>query len=208
MINLFIYKKSFKPFISAGLISLILGITAFTYNQLGEPKMLFSRSLSTSAVNSVITHPPITKINESIKPISPLASIQAKIKTDKQNSDLWFVLGNEYMASREFKNAALVYHYADRLSNKPQANIFAAQATARYYANHQHIDLQAQEWIDQAFALDPNNVSALMLIASDHFLLAQYQLAIDSWVKILDANLPGTDRAAIIRSINQTTAMI
>lgn len=181
-------------FMPIGICSLVLLLTALAYSQLGKPPTL--------------KIPAGVDIDAKTPSDPRLSSIQAKIKTDKQNGELWFSLGNEYMALNEFENAALVYQYAQRLSARPEAGIYAAQATARYYALKQNIDNQTQTWLDNALALEPNNTSALILIANDHFLSGQYQSAVDYWVKILDANEPATDRAAIIRLINQARGMI
>lgn len=177
--------------------ALILSLTALAYNQLGEPSLLAITSNSDALTNKIAT-----------RSDSPIELLQTKIKTDKQNGDLWFALGHEYMMVNEFDNAALVYHYADKLSNQPQPAIYAAQATARYYINHQQMDGQVQQWIDKTLLLEPSNASALMLLATDHFLSAQYQLAMDYWQKILDADSPKADRAAIIASINQAKGMM
>lgn len=177
--------------------ALILSLTALVYNQLGEPSLLAISSNTDPLTNKIATHAD-----------SPIELLQTKIKTDKQNGDLWFALGHEYMMVNEFDNAALVYHYADKLTNEPDPAIYAAQATARYYINHQQMDGQVKKWIDKTLLLEPSNTSALMLLATDHFLSAQYQLAIDYWQKILDADSPKADRATIIASINQAKGMM
>lgn len=137
-----------------------------------------------------------------------LSNLQRQIKADTQNADLWFAIGHEYMALGEFDNAALVYHYAERLSETPRADIYAAQATARYYGNQQRMDTQTQQWLQSALALEPDNRAALMLLANDHFLSARYGRAIAAWEQVLDANHRTTDRAAIIRSIHQAERMM
>ncbi|MDD1795074.1 nitrite reductase [Enterovibrio sp. ZSDZ42] len=166
------------------------------YLHLGEPSQLFS-----APSNFVMPK------SESF--VTPrFDALQTQLKADKQNGKLWFELGHEYMARGEFDNASTVFHYAERLSSDPAADIFSAQATARYYANKQRFDDQVQTWLNEALKRAPNNASAHMLIASDHFLSARYPLAIEHWETILDANHPDIDRVAIITSIHQAKRML
>lgn len=177
-----------------------LGLIGVFYNQWGEKAHLSLRKkeeILSERFSSTQQENP-----------SRLASIQSKVKEDKQNGALWFTLGNEYMHLSEFKHASQVYEYAQRLSNQPDAGIYAAQATARYYANKQGIDYQTQIWIDKALTLEPNNITVFMLLATDHFLHARHQKAIKYWVKILDAHDPSTDRVSLIHAISQAKGMI
>ncbi len=59
-----------------------------------------------------------------------------------------------------------------------------------------------REMIDKALALDPTEVTALMLLASDAFMQADYAQAISVWQKVMDLNSPRVNRAQLIDSIN------
>ncbi|PKF50098.1 hypothetical protein [Enterovibrio nigricans] len=148
------------------------------------------------------------KTNSTVNSEPELQRLQTALRDDKQNGQLWFQLGNEYMAQGEFDNATLVYQYAERLSDSPNADIYAALASARYYNMNQKLDKTASAWINKALAIDSNHVPALTVIASDHYLSARYQDAIDAWVRILDTNNPTANRVNIIRSINQAKSML
>ena len=56
--------------------------------------------------------------------------------------------------------------------------------------------------IDKALALDASEVTALMLLASDAFMHADYDQAISQWQKVLDLNSPRVNRVQLIDSIN------
>jgi formate-dependent nitrite reductase complex subunit NrfG len=56
--------------------------------------------------------------------------------------------------------------------------------------------------IEKSLALDPTEVTALMLLAADAFMQADYAQAILQWQKVLDLNSPRVDRAQLIDSIN------
>ena len=71
-----------------------------------------------------------------------------------------------------------------------------------YYQAGQHMTPQAREMIDKSLALDGNEVTALMLLASDAFMQADYVQAISMWQKVMDLNSPRVNRAQLIDSIN------
>ncbi len=49
---------------------------------------------------------------------------------------------------------------------------------------------QTRAMIDKALALDSNEITALMLLASDAFMQANYAQAIELWQKVMDLNSP------------------
>ncbi|MDD1779885.1 hypothetical protein LRP49_01630 [Enterovibrio sp. ZSDZ35] len=175
--------------------SLIAFLSTSLYHLLGEPALALISQSDTSTKNTTNS-------------ISNLEKLQSALREEKQNGALWFELGGEYMDRGEFENASLVYHYAEKLSDTPNADIYAARASARYYQQHQRLDSVASDWLKTALEIDDTNVSALTLIATDHYLSGQYQKAIDTWVRVLDANHSSTDRESIITSINHAKAML
>ncbi len=56
--------------------------------------------------------------------------------------------------------------------------------------------------IDKALALDSNEITALMLLASDAFMQANYAQAIELWQKVMDFNSPRINRTQLVESIN------
>ena len=56
--------------------------------------------------------------------------------------------------------------------------------------------------IDKALALDSNEITALMLLASDAFMQANYAQAIELWQKVMDLNSPRINRTQLVESIN------
>ncbi|WP_153447200.1 TPR domain-containing protein [Vibrio algicola] len=137
-----------------------------------------------------------------------IEAMQALVMKDKQKGESWYALGNAYMYANQFENAATAFSYAERLAKEPQANIYSAHATALYYENNQRITPQTQALLDKALAVDKDNVPTLMLLASDHFLNAEYQDAIDLWQHALDTNHDDVDRVTIIKAINQAKELM
>ncbi|MBW3694794.1 tetratricopeptide repeat protein [Vibrio sp. T187] len=134
--------------------------------------------------------------------------LQQSLREDPNQGDVWFQLGNVYLAKGEFQAALTSFDYSMRLAKSVSANQYAAKATALYYLQSQTISSNVETLLNDALILDPNNETALMLIASDHFISFRYQLAIDAWTKILDSNRQGIDRVSVIHSINRAKQML
>ncbi|NVN82930.1 MULTISPECIES: tetratricopeptide repeat protein [unclassified Vibrio] len=134
--------------------------------------------------------------------------LQQSLKQDPNQSDLWFKLGGVYMQKGEFDAAFTCYDYAIRLDPQAPSGLYAAKATALYYLSSQAMSDDVNKLLEQSMDLDPNDRTALMLIATDHFISMRYQHAIDAWTQILDSNQKGIDRVSIIHSINQAKQML
>lgn len=130
-----------------------------------------------------------------------LLSLQSNIRANPQDSVLWAQLGENYLWQNAYHNALLAYEQALRLRGE-NAEIYSALATVLYYQAGQHMTPQSREMIDKALALDATEVTALMLLASDAFMQADYAQAIFQWQKVLDLNSPRVNRAQLIDSIN------
>lgn len=61
---------------------------------------------------------------------------------------------------------------------------------------------QTRAMIDKSLALDSNEITALMLLASDAFMQANYAQAIELWQKVMDLNSSRVNRAQLVESIN------
>ncbi len=76
-----------------------------------------------------------------------------------------------------------------------------------YYQAGQVVTNDTQKMIDKALSLDKNEVTALMLLASDAFINANYTTAINIWQNLLDSNNPRVNRAQIIEAIHMAKLM-
>lgn len=130
-----------------------------------------------------------------------LLSLQSQIRANPQDAVKWAQLGEYYLWQNAYHNALLAYEQALRLRGE-NAEIYSALATVLYYQAGQHMTPQSREMIDKALALDATEVTALMLLASDAFMQADYAQAIFHWQKVLDLNSPRVNRAQLIDSIN------
>ena len=123
-----------------------------------------------------------------------LLFLQSQIRANPRDGVKWAQLGEYYLWQNAYHNALLAYEQALRVGGE-NAEIYSAMATVLYYQDGQHMAPPTREMIDKALALDPAEVTALMLLASDAFMQADYAQAISVWQKVMDLNSPRVNRA-------------
>lgn len=117
-----------------------------------------------------------------------------------QSGDDWARLGDTLMREDRYPQALLAYRQALALRGG-DARLYAALGVALYYQNGQRLTPEVQQWLDSALAVDPNEVTALMLLASDAFLRTDYRQAIALWQRVLDTPSPWVNRQRVIEAI-------
>lgn len=136
-----------------------------------------------------------------------LGDLHQTLQRNPQDLDSWAALGHLYLYRDEYESAWLAYQRLALLEGGASAATLAAQATVRYYQAGQQITPEARHLLDSALKQDKGEVSALMLLASDHFLHGRYRKAIALWQQLLDSERPRINRAALIEAI-QTARMM
>lgn len=136
-----------------------------------------------------------------------LGSLHQKLQRSPADLDSWAALGQLYLYRDEYDNALLAYHRIALLEGGASAATQAAQATVLYYQAGQQLTPEATRLLESALKQDAGEVSALMLLASDHFLHGRYRQAIALWQQLLDGERPRINRAALIEAI-QTARMM
>ncbi|MDE5204700.1 heme lyase NrfEFG subunit NrfG [Citrobacter amalonaticus] len=144
---------------------------------------------------------PLHAFAETSTPEAQLLALQKQIRANPQDSEKWALLGEYYLWRNDYENALLAYRQALRIRGE-NAEIYSALATVLYYQAGQHMTPPTREMIDKALVLDANEVTAMMLLASDAFMQADYKQAIVQWQKVLDLNSPRVNRVQLIDSIN------
>lgn len=127
--------------------------------------------------------------------------LEARIRENPRDLEAWAELGQLYTYRDRYEQALLVYDRIAEIEGTMNASTAAAKATVIYYQAGQLMTPQARGYLDQALASDPGEVTALMLLASDHFLQAEYKQAIAIWQKLLDEGRPRVNREQLIRAI-------
>ncbi|WP_350238995.1 heme lyase NrfEFG subunit NrfG [Pectobacterium colocasium] len=135
-----------------------------------------------------------------------LVTLQDNIRKTPGNSVLWAELGEYYLYRNAYDNALRAYRQAIALK-VDSAELYSALATVLYYQAGQAVTPPMQEMVDKALALDANEATALMLLASDAFLKADYARAITLWQRLLDTYSPRINRAQLIEAINTATLL-
>lgn len=143
---------------------------------------------------------PLHEFAETSTPEAQLLALQNQIRTNPQDSEKWALLGEYYLWRNDYDNALLAYRQALRIRGE-NAEIYSALATVLYYRAGQHMTPATREMIDKALALDASEVTALMLLASNAFMQADYKQAILRWQKSR-LNSPRVNRVQLIESIN------
>jgi formate-dependent nitrite reductase complex subunit NrfG len=136
-----------------------------------------------------------------------LGSLHQKLQRNPADLDSWAALGQLYLYRGEYDNALLAYQRLALLEGGASAATQAAQATVRYYQAGQRLTPEATRLLESALKQDAGEVSALMLLAADHFLHGRYTRAIALWQQLLDSERPRINRAALIEAI-QTAKMM
>lgn len=149
---------------------------------------------------------PLHDFSEARQQEKQLAALQRNIRETPENSALWAALGEYYLYRNAYDNALQAYRQAIVLKGE-SAELYSALATVLYYQAAQVMTPPVQQMIDKALALDANEVTALMLLASDAFLRADYARAITVWQQLLDSYSPRVNRAQLIEAINTATLL-
>ncbi|MCQ1057958.1 TPR domain-containing protein [Photobacterium sp. DNB23_23_1] len=204
----FRYNRKVTP-VSLMVIGVLSVISVTTYAFLGhEPSNAIKQLQASSTLSEEQSLPAEMLMGAAELNQKRIEEIQDKLREDTQNGELWYALGNAYMYSSEFESAGTAFLYALRLAPEPQSNIYSAMATASYYQEKQYFTTQSKAWLDRALELDENNIPALMLLASDYFLNARYQKAIDTWQQLLDTERTDLDRVEVINAINRAKSFL
>ncbi|QWL62705.1 heme lyase NrfEFG subunit NrfF [Aeromonas jandaei] len=136
-----------------------------------------------------------------------LGALHQRLQANPTDLDAWAALGQLYLYRNEYDNALLAYQRLALLEGGASAATQAAQATVLYYQAGQQLTPEATGLLESALKQDKGEVSALMLLASDHFLHGRYRQAISLWQQLLDEERPRINRAALIEAI-QTARMM
>nr|WP_279009989.1 heme lyase NrfEFG subunit NrfF [Aeromonas jandaei] len=136
-----------------------------------------------------------------------LGALHQRLQANPADLDGWAALGQLYLYRDEYANALLAYQRLALQEGGASAATQAAQATVLYYQAGQQLTPEALRLLDSALKQDKGEVSALMLLASDHFLHGRYSQAIALWQQLLDEERPRINRAALIEAI-QTARMM
>lgn len=176
-----------------GLSFFILAFSFYLYSEIGTYEKLTTMTAQVPMQQS--TNPEQQAINE----IKQLMNVT---KTEPENSDAWYRLGQSLVSVGEFDGALKAYNQVLRIEG-PQADVFGAKAQAIYYKNEQKIDSTVQGFIDQALTIDPNDPSTNILLGMHNFIASNYEVAISHWQRVVDSDKKNVNKQALIEVIDE-----
>ena len=135
-----------------------------------------------------------------------IGKIQDKLRQDPNSAENWIKLGDAYMQNNDFDSALVCYGNAERISGR-QPTTQGLMAMALYLQANQQITPQVQQFLDEALAQDPKEVSALSLLAAEAFKTRDYSTALGYWQQILDSGNSAVDRRATIQKMKMVDFM-
>ncbi len=181
-----------------GLSVFILAFSFYLYGEIGTYEKL--TTMTAQAPMQQSTNPEQQAINE-------IKQLMAVTKTEPENSDAWYRLGQSLVSVGEFDGALKAYNQVLRIEG-PQADVFGAKAQAVYYKNEQKIDSRVQGFIDQALTIDPNDPSTNILLGMHNFIATNYQVAIYHWQRVVDSDKQNVNKQALIEVIDEAKARL
>ena len=170
------------------------------YLQVGTPD-----SIANPAGNRSLSSAPAERTQEQIE--ANVTALAKRLQTNPSDVEGWTMLARSYNSMERFGEAAGAYAKATEL--KPNdADLWAEYAFATAMASGRNLDGRAQELIDRALQVDPENAKALQLAGSAAFQNKQYQKAVDYWERVLKRVPPGSEVAQTITSrINEAKTL-
>ncbi|TKB47534.1 c-type cytochrome biogenesis protein CcmI [Thalassotalea mangrovi] len=137
--------------------------------------------------------------------ISRLKTLHEEVKVNPENGDAWFQLGQLLTTVGQYESAFIAYQKVIDVEGE-QADILALQAQVKYYQNNQQRNADIDDLISKAQALDPEDASTLMFIGMDHYVNSRFNLAAETWQKIIDSGRAGVNTDALQEAIDEAKA--
>lgn len=179
-----------KPLLIVGLVVAVPLAAVLGYQKLGTP---------TAATQPVAPMPPPMQAGMPAghpdqkvmnMDLGQLADkLAEKLKANPDNPDGWALLARTYVEIKRYKESLPAFEKATALLPK-DPHLLADYADALAMSNG-GFNQKSESLVDQALALDPSHVKALMLKATIAFNRKEFPKAIEQWEKLL--KIPGLD---------------
>jgi cytochrome c-type biogenesis protein CcmH len=176
-----------------GLSVFILAFSFYLYGEIGTYEKLTTMTPQEPMEQSA---------NMEQQTINEIKRLMEVTKTEPENSDAWYSLGQSLVSVGDFDSALKAYDQVLRIEG-PKADIFGAKAQAIYYKNEQKIDGTVQGFIDQALSIDPNDPSTNILLGMHNFIAGNYEVAISHWQRVVDSDKKNVNKQALIEVIEE-----
>lgn len=155
--------------------------TVPVYMKLGNTKAMLSPQEQSAAAGDGI-----------IRTEEGLQELASELQDNPDNANGWFMLARSYIEMKRYEEGAKAYEELVKLV-PDEAQLWANYADV--YAMAHGRTLQSPEvakMLEQALALDPNNITALALTGSVGMERGDYVMALSNWQKLYGFLQPGS----------------
>ena len=161
-----------------GLVAFVGAIAAAGYAWLGTPQALSGDSAAAPATAASGGHSVTAEQIEAM-----IEKLAARLKENPQDADGWAMLGRSHAVLGRHAQAAPAFKQAVALRGD-DAVLLADYADALAVLNGRSLDGEPGRLVEQALAIDPNNLKALSLAGTHAFNRQNYKLALQHWEKM------------------------
>lgn len=191
-------KKTYSPLWPLGLSVFIIVFTVALYNKQGSYRVI-TQVPSSHGQQETMSQEERLKQREN-EAMAHIIKLQDHIDSNLDDSEAWYNLGQTYVAVGAFDEAIDAFNQVIKIEGE-HADLLGAIAQAIYYKNGQKITPEVQTYIDKALALDSNDASTNILLGMHNFIAQNYQLSINYWQRVIDANNQGVNITALKEAV-------
>ncbi len=184
---------------TALLLILLVPISSlYLYYRMGDSSQLSEYFFQKSHAKEIQA-----EIKQFKNPQQLIAKLQTVLTQHPDSAKGWFLLGRLYSGTSQYQDAQKAF--AKAIEFAPENVVYKQQyAEASFFANDKKLTPKAQKILQSVLDKQPNNPSAINLVALNAFSQKQYQKAIDAWEKLLNLFPANTeDGKVILNAINE-----
>lgn len=171
-----------KPLLIVGLVTCFPIAAVLIYQQLGTPTAATQPAMPPMPAGMPQGHPSANAMNMDLGKLAD--KLAEKLKANPGNAEGWALLARTYAELRRPEESLAAFEKASAMTSK-DPNLMADYADVLAMNNNNQFDKKAEDLVDQALAINPMHVKALMLKATIEFDRNNYQQAIVNWEKLL-----------------------
>jgi cytochrome c-type biogenesis protein CcmH len=189
------------------LLIFIPGMAYLTYQLLGVPRIIPALAKSQSAVTQTQQASRGAEQQEhSMEEM--VARLAERMREQPDNAEGWALLARSYLSMKRYQEAADAYAEAYRL-RQDSAGLITDYADVLITTSGGQFTDQVGVLLDEALALEPDNVKALWLQGHWKYRRGDYQGAIGNWQRVANLLPPGDENvAAINEQIEQAKSVL
>ncbi|MCI2284694.1 c-type cytochrome biogenesis protein CcmI [Colwellia sp. MSW7] len=195
-------SKGFSVLWPIGMSLFIVAFSVVIYIKQGTLETLMATPIASDTNQQTPQSVEQEREQQQAQMLAYIKNLQQHLEENPDDSEAWYNLGQTFVGAGEFDFAITAFKQVMRVEGE-HADILGAIAQATYYRNNQEIDEQVQNLIDKALALDINDPSTNILLGMHNFIGQKYVEAIGYWQRVIDANKPGVNIAALKEAVTE-----